>query len=375
MYRKIGILTHYYHSANYGGILQSYALCKYLNDHGAEAMQVCYDASVKRSSLRQKLKLSAYRCLAFCKGAAHPVAQKQIQRRKRAFADFRDRIPHTSEVYTYQNIGAANDRFDAFVTGSDQVWHPSAVNEGYLLSFSRKPRFSYAASVACDSIPEDRMPCYQEALASYSAVSVRERNAQALLPVKAELVLDPVFLLPAEEWARTASDRLIDAPYVFCYFLGDSPEARATAAAFAEKQNLKLVNIPYLKDRYRTCDDGFGDYTPCDVSPEDFLSLILHAEHVFTDSFHAICFSFLFQKQFFVFHRKTKANSGARISDILFTLDLENRYFDALSDLLSEQPDIDYDAPRPVLEALKQSSFCFLKSMIEGQTNGSITAN
>ena len=59
MYQKIGILTHYYNSANYGGVLQSYALCKYLNDHGAEAKQVCYDASVKRNPPMVKLKLFA----------------------------------------------------------------------------------------------------------------------------------------------------------------------------------------------------------------------------------------------------------------------------------------------------------------------------
>lgn len=375
MYQKIGILTHYYRSANYGGILQSYALCKFLNDHGAEAKQVCYDSSVKRNPPLKKLKLWAWRCLAFCKGAAHPAAQAKINRRKKAFVDFRERIPHTDAVYTYRNIREANSLFDAFVTGSDQVWHPSVINEGYLLSFSTKPRFSYAASVACDTIPSDRLPRYQEALASFSAVSVRERTAQTLLPVSAELVLDPVFLLSESEWEQTASKRLIDEDYVFCYFLGDSAEDRAAAAAFAKARNLKLACIPYLKDHYRACDNGFADYTPCDVSPNDFLSLILHSAYVFTDSFHAICFSFLFRKQFFVFTRKTKANSGTRISDILLTLDLEDRYFERPSDVLSASQEIDYDEPRPVLEALKQRSVCFVKSMLEGRTHGSFSAN
>ena len=375
MHRRIGILTHYYNSVNYGGILQSYALCKYLNDNGAKAKQVCYDASVKPASAQTKLKLTAHRGLALCRMAAHPGAQDQINRRKKAFTAFRDSIPHTEKVYTYHDLQEANGLFDAFVTGSDQVWHPGVINAGYLLSFSTKPRYSYAASVACDAIPADRMPLYQEALASYAAVSVRERRAQVLLPVEAELVLDPVFLLSDTEWEETASARQIDGDYVFCYFLGDSPEARTAAADFAKQQKLKLVNIPYLKDSYRPCDDGFGDCTPCDVSPGDFLSLILHANYVFTDSFHAICFSFLFQKQFFVFNRKTKANSGTRIRDILMTLDLENRYFEEPSDVLSEQPDIDYAAPRPALDALKQSSVRFVKSMMEGRTNGAITAD
>lgn len=366
MSTKIGILTHYYNSANYGGVLQSYALCKYLNDHGAEAKQVCYDSSVKRNPLLKRLKLCAWRCLTFCKGVAHPSAQVKIYRRKKAFVAFREAIPHTNQVYTYKNICEVNRLFDSFVTGSDQVWHPSVINEGYLLSFSTKPKFSYAASVACDRIPEDRLPAYQAALESFSAVSVRERNAQTQLPVSAELVLDPVFLLSDREWKQTASERLVQEDYVFCYFLGDSTEAREAAAKFAENKRLKLVNIPYLKDSYRACDKGFGDYTPSEVSPRDFLSLVLHASYVFTDSFHAICFSFLFQRQFFVFGRKTKANSGSRISDILLTMDLENRYFPHPAEVLRTHREIDYGAPRPVLEALKQSSVCFVRSMMEG---------
>ena len=366
MYQKIGILTHYYRSANYGGVLQSYALCKYLNDRGTEAKQLCYDASVKRSSLLGKLKLLAHRCLALSRRAAHPAAAAQIRRRKKAFVVFREAIPHTNQVYTYKNIHEANRFFDAFVTGSDQVWHPSVINEGYLLSFSTKPKFSYAASVACDRIPEDRLPVYQAALGSFSAVSVRERTAQALLPVQARLVLDPVFLLSDREWRQTATERLVQEDYVFCYFLGDSTEAREAAAKFAENKKLRLVNIPYLKDSYRACDEGFGDFTPSEVSPRDFLSLVLHASYVFTDSFHAICFSFLFQRQFFVFGRETKANSGSRISDILLTLDLEDRYFPHPAEVLRTHRVIDYGAPRPALEALKQSSVSFVSLMLEG---------
>ena len=40
---KIGIITHYYKNANYGGCLQAYALQRYLNREGYEAEQICYD--------------------------------------------------------------------------------------------------------------------------------------------------------------------------------------------------------------------------------------------------------------------------------------------------------------------------------------------
>ena len=40
---RIGIITMYYNSSNYGGLLQAYALCKYLNDSGYPTKQITYD--------------------------------------------------------------------------------------------------------------------------------------------------------------------------------------------------------------------------------------------------------------------------------------------------------------------------------------------
>ena len=41
--RKIGIITHYYNSKNYGGVLQAYALCAFLRKEGYDAEQVQFD--------------------------------------------------------------------------------------------------------------------------------------------------------------------------------------------------------------------------------------------------------------------------------------------------------------------------------------------
>ena len=39
---RIGIITHYYKSSNYGGNLQAYALCEIINKLGFEAEQISY---------------------------------------------------------------------------------------------------------------------------------------------------------------------------------------------------------------------------------------------------------------------------------------------------------------------------------------------
>ena len=40
--KKVGIITQYYKSINYGGNLQAYALCVALNKMGISAEQLCY---------------------------------------------------------------------------------------------------------------------------------------------------------------------------------------------------------------------------------------------------------------------------------------------------------------------------------------------
>ena len=57
MQKKIGIVTLYHESTNYGGNLQAYALCEFLKEQGYNAKQICFLTSSKsRESVFVKLK-------------------------------------------------------------------------------------------------------------------------------------------------------------------------------------------------------------------------------------------------------------------------------------------------------------------------------
>lgn len=43
MKKGIGIITHLYKSTNYGGVLQAFALCEYLNEQGYKTEQIQYE--------------------------------------------------------------------------------------------------------------------------------------------------------------------------------------------------------------------------------------------------------------------------------------------------------------------------------------------
>lgn len=88
------------------------------------------------------------------------------------------------------------------------------------------------------------------------------------------------------------------------------------------------------------------------------MSLIQNAEVVFSNSFHAVCFSVIFKRDFYVFNRKT----GQKMKDICCRLGLENRFVDGS---FSEQEPIDYESVYQRLDELVVSSVEFIEKNLE----------
>lgn len=321
---KIGILSHYFKSPNYGGNLQAYALAEYLYSEGLDAEQICYDIFFKRKNTTLFSRL--YRRVKFIPKYAVNLFIKKVVLKKR-FAAVQKKlgdkylcmnkfnanmIRHSHISYGYSDISKANDIYDAFITGSDQVWHPNNFCPAYLLSFVKdgKKKISYAASIAKSDLTKKEIDCLVSSISSYTAVSVREDDSADLLrkytTQEIECVVDPVFLLSPQQWEDVATPYSIDKPYILTYFLGDDKESRMLANQFAKDARLKLVSMPYLNGSYRKCDWNYGDEQLFNVGPDHFVYLIKNAAYVFTDSFHATAFSILFDTKFFVFPRNCK---------------------------------------------------------------------
>lgn len=386
---KIGIITHYHKSKNYGGNLQAYALCRLLTKNGYEAEQICYEMimpSVKKKSIGKRIKrvLTCKNSLFFvkifdritAKVKKHAISCEK-QKRDAAFLHFnRKLIPHTEKDYTEENIRDCVDLFDTFITGSDQVWNPLYYSSPFFLNFvpSEKRKLAYAASIGCESLTDAQKAIFQNSLTDYKAISVREGDAVALLreftPLPIQVALDPTLVLEREDWDAVASERLIEGDYLFCYFLGYNRKERKLAKKYAKKNGLKIVSIPMILYGYSVIDWNFGDVKLNYASPQDFISLIKYAKCVFTDSFHAVVFSNIYQKQYFVFNRSKQGEMSTRIVDITALFGQEERfcrdktreklaYITALSD-------IDYKKENEAFENAKRESIEFLKKNLEG---------
>ena len=371
---RIAIITHYYKSTNYGGNLQAYALSRYLNNKGHEASLLCFSNTEKRSKRKFTIKKVFCFIIRVITKAIYYLNQKSIapllEERKQVVLDFnQNEIPHSKEIYTSETIELAENNYDVFITGSDQVWNPYAVNNAYLLNFvQKKPKLSYAASLAVSELSFEYKCRLQEALKDYLAVSVRERNAVPLLndvaTVAVENCVDPVFLLDKSEWVNITSKEVFNRPYIFCYFLGDNNKARKLVSEYSRKTALPILTLPYLEGRYRRCDKLFGDKKMYDVSPQRFLSLIANADVVFTDSFHAVAFSLIFQKQFYVFNRRKNGDMSDRIYSILELFGVPERFCNSTEqqtlNYLETCQKIDYDKDFKDFATLKEKSKDYL---------------
>ncbi len=97
----------------------------------------------------------------------------------------------------------------------------------------------------------------------------------------------------------------------------------------------KIVSLQHI-DEFVKGDLQFGDVTPYDVGPQDFVSLISNAEIVLTDSFHGTMFSVYYSKTFFTFPRYTegkKDSTNSRIASILELMQLSDRKLNGDEDI------------------------------------------
>lgn len=367
--KKIGVITHYYNSKNYGGVLQAYALCRYLNKCGYNAEQIQFDK--ERKNLRHLFGVVYRNVKNLYKKKKYKEIYMEIIDRNKKFSEFRtEKIPHSEEVYSQKKLKKLAKKYDLFITGSDQVWHPDAVCDAYLLDFDIQniKKIAYAASIAKETLTEQECVRYQKALEDFQAISVREKNAidliQPIVPVTVKWTVDPVFLLRKEEWESLTKGLAYKKPYVFCYFLGNDKDVRNLAEQYTERKNLELKEIAHINGEVCINDLKFDAEHLIDVSPVEFINLIQNAEMILTDSFHAMVFSLIFQKQFVVFERSVPVSMGSRMQSLADLFDVNEHYCNCTQkkkvDYLMNVPIIDYKNGFVKFEKLRRDSINFL---------------
>lgn len=307
--KRIGILT-FHRADNLGAVLQAYALTRVLRDRfGADAEIIDYRAPKVENNGRKTSGIKAV-AMRIYYGVKH-----------RAFERFRRKHLYLSDECSHADAVRMTDKYDAFITGSDQVFNYdcSGWDDGYFLDFvpADKEKYSYAASVGNYVFTAEEKEHTAHLLDSFNAVSLRESSAYAALDRipsgKLRTDPDPVMLLSCEEWKDIIPPRpLCRKKYIFVYLIQPDAGVLSEAERYAAAHGLKIINNKKSPEFI------------LHGSPSDFLRWIYDAECVFTNSFHGTAFSLLLKKPLAADIRLRGGGVNARVRDLLALLGAES---------------------------------------------------
>lgn len=364
--KKIGIMT-FHRAKNYGAMLQSYALQETLNkkfdtylvDYRCPEIEEKY--YVKKTLVR-KIKN-------FLKLFFQTEYILSINKKNRRFNEFVNNFLKTSKPYYAQNIAEANNEFDAFIAGSDQIWNMkwSGTDWNYFLEFAdSNKKFSYAVGLG-NSIDEAYKMRILKDVESFQAILTREEDGRRLLKsigVKKEIgtVCDPVFLLGKKEWTEKLALEQIEKKrkkYLLLYFVAKPTDAIPFAKKIAEQDDLEIVyvNINAEKNIPSDFTDVIG------IGPREFLGLIKNAEVVITTSFHAMAFSLIFNKNFYYELCKDGSNNNSRLENLANICDVTDR--EILTSYPTRENEINWDAVNNSINCYAKDSLRVLLDKIE----------
>lgn len=332
---------------NYGSILQAYALQTVMNEFDHIDYEIINQYSEKVASVDNFLiKIRTLGMKETLHRIVWKFGTKKLRDRNLALQKFVDEMLRTSKKrYNQEIMATANKDYDGFICGSDQIWHPelTALNSIYWLTFvsQGKLKIAYAPSIGVDQVTMEQKRMIKNNLATFHAVSCREESGRRLLSSimgadDCETVLDPTLLADRTVWDNICPPRKFSEKYVFVYLLRGTSQQRKFVERFAHEKHLKIVTMPFLDyEHVDPYDRKFGDIKYWDASPSDFISVIRHAEVVFTDSFHCMIFSCLYHRNFYLFPKigKHQMNRLTDLQNMFHISDRMLRNSTALEDL------------------------------------------
>lgn len=363
---SLGINTH---DLNFGAILHNFAMLKYLNGTSAataEMLNYVPDAFVDFDYLNPENYYLKLQQDDDAKLFSNIKTDFSIRYQK--FEDFKEKyIPITTKKYLGSNSVSNIENYDTVIAESDVIWRPNFFGGQfdptffmYQPTFKNMNKIAYAPSAANDHFNSEQKANFKKLTRDINFISTRESYSVtnfSKLTNRTDIiqVVDPVFLIDKQIYDNIASTSQVAIPnkYLLIYLpVDDNLKLVSQAVEYARKNNLEIIELSN-KVRQR------NHRVLYNLGPEDFLALIKGTNIVFTNSFHGICFSIIYQKDFYGF---TRENPG-KVKDICDQLNLSSRYF--VNDQLIEQSSINYNSVYKLLERNIQSSITWLNNALK----------
>lgn len=382
---KIGIITFHFVS-NHGGVLQAFALQRYLEKSGHDVSIIDYRPAYhtvrytawknpfiyaagywgkfKKNSMFRRMVLtlrSFVRCIYL------NVRQTDRETAKYFNAFITAHLHLTKRYRTLEQIRKEPPQMEAYITGSDQLWNPDLFNgrfdEAYFLKFGSPSvlHISYAVSIGGE--PDDRSYAQLKDLCSeLSAVSLRETSTKAIEAIGkvVHICIDPTLLNNAEDYLNAEGKNGEEEPYIFVYGL-ETNDAITKAVALAErKYGCRVINGSPNRVRLSGCVKNIKSF-----GPDQFLSYVKNAVCVVTNSFHGTAFSVIYKKDFITVPHSAR---GRRMTELLTKTGLQERLWGDVSFDFERQ--INWNAVYQKLNELRYDSGDYLDSALHNPAAG-----
>ncbi len=302
---KIGILTFHW-ATNYGAVLQCFALQTYLECKGHEVEIINYKPRQYDDSLWMFLRYRKF---------LHLKEYLSERKKEAAIAAFRSQhLKLSRRVYTCAEIGEIAGKYDAIVSGSDQVMNPSFLLNGdrkgvitpsYFLGFPFEgKRLGYALSFGCVKYPEKERGVASRYIEDFDVITVRESSGVDIVKSMgrddAIVVPDPTLLMGSEFYRKMAEGKQArKEEYVYCFFIRNIATRKESIGRVLDGSMVVWNN-----------DDG-------DFTMEGWLVKIRDANFIVTDSFHCVVMCLKLHRPFAVV---TELAGNVGMNDRFYTL-------------------------------------------------------
>lgn len=357
------IITCHY-AYNYGAVLQTYALCTYLNAQGIKTEVINYRPYYYRGSTKSTNKLKLF----LRKFVRIP---DNLKSEKIFYGFLKQHVPMTEEYKNYESLKNAHIKTDLYIAGSDQIWNfnlPNGKDLAFYLEFADNKgiKISYAASLSSEKLSEEQKKFLKNHLNKFDYISVREHTGKELLESAkidtiVDVVMDPVYLFDAKKW-----DEMIKCPthkpeekYILVYAFNRQKHVFEAAKKLAKEKGYKvyLVNT-FWEDILQGI-----DYYYWNCKPEEFLYLIKNAECIVTNSFHGLSFSLLFNKSVVLFEKDDTGNS--RMVDLLQNIGIKDSVLAKKGEKITIKK-LPYEEINQKIEVLREHSKQYLSKCVSG---------
>ena len=314
-------------NANYGGILQAYALqttLEKLGNHEVVVLDNPYLLKMPPKFLRPFVY--AMRLVGRKLGMYHGNIKKEVAKNTYCANTYHFVNTNIHEYYINGLEDIPKDRFDAIVVGSDQIWRsyffhlyfgemPDAFlrfTEGWKIK-----RIAYAPSFGVETweyTAEETEEC-KKYIQKMDAVSCREVEGVEMCKKHLNCdtvkhVLDPTMLLTKDDYQKFVTINKEKTGKLLVYVMDPTEDKQRLIDTIASKYCLVPNSI-------------YKSGVKSSPSVEFWLQQFEDAEFVVTDSFHACVFSIIFGKEFIAYGNKNRGLS--RFTSLLRMFGLEDR--------------------------------------------------